>query len=119
MKLEQGIQKRKKFMLKRQAKADLALLFVTIVWGLSFTVIKDALAGIGPYYFIGIRFLAAFIFLVLIYWHRFKNAGFKTLQAGVLIGLFLFAGYAFQTVGLKYTSASKAGFTEKLRVVFF
>jgi drug/metabolite transporter (DMT)-like permease len=30
--------------------------------------------------------------------------------AGILIGLFLFAGYAFQTFGLSYTTASKAGF---------
>jgi drug/metabolite transporter (DMT)-like permease len=104
-------------MIKRQVKADVALLVVTMVWGVSFTVIKDALAGIGPYYFIGIRFCAAFIFLALLFWKRFRKADCKTLSAGLLIGIFLFAGYAFQTVGLKYTSASKAGFITGMAVV--
>ncbi|TEB06969.1 EamA-like transporter family protein [Pelotomaculum schinkii] len=104
-------------MIKKQFKADLALLFVALVWGVSFTVIKDALAGIGPYYFNVLRFSAAFIFLAASFWKRFRKVDRKTLSAGLLIGLFLFAGYAFQTVGLKYTSASKAGFITGMAVV--
>lgn len=110
-------EKEEELMIKRHIKADAALLAVTMVWGVSFTVIKDALAGIGPYYFIGIRFFAAFIFLALFFWNRFRKADRKTLSAGLLIGLFLFAGYAFQTVGLIYTSASKAGFITGMAVV--
>ena len=37
--------------------------------------------------------------------------------AGVVIGLALFAGYGFQTVGLQYTTASNAGFITGLSVV--
>lgn len=102
---------------KKQVKADLALLGVTAIWGVTFTVIKDALAGIGPHYFLGMRFSAAFIFLALLYWKRLMNADRKTLAAGLAIGLFLYAGYVFQTVGLKYTSASNAGFITGLAVV--
>lgn len=102
---------------KKQIKADLALLGVAAVWGVTFILVKDALAGIGPYYFLGMRFLAAFIFLAVIYWKRLKNTDFKTLAAGVAIGFFLYAGYAFQTVGLQYTSASKAGFITGMAVV--
>lgn len=102
---------------KKQIKADLALLGVAAVWGITFTLVKDALAGIGPYYFLGMRFLAAFIFLAAIYRKRLINAGFKTVAAGAVIGLFLYAGYAFQTVGLQYTSASKAGFITGMSVV--
>lgn len=102
---------------KKQVKADLALLGVTAIWGVTFTVIKDALAGIGPYYFLGMRFSAAFFFLALLYWKRLKNTNRKTLAAGLVIGLFLYAGYAFQTVGLKYTSASNAGFITGMAVV--
>jgi drug/metabolite transporter (DMT)-like permease len=104
-------------MIKQQVKADIALLVVTLIWGVSFTVIKDALAGIGPYYFVGLRFQAAFIFLALIFGKRFRAADLKTLLAGLYIGVFLFGGYAFQTVGLKYTSASKAGFITGMSVV--
>jgi drug/metabolite transporter (DMT)-like permease len=42
--------------------------------------------------------------------------GWRGVAAGVLIGLFLFGGYAFQTAGLRYTTASKAGFITGLYV---
>ncbi|MEG6522263.1 DMT family transporter [Desulfotomaculum sp. 1211_IL3151] len=100
-----------------QMQADLALLAVSFVWGVTFVVVQDALSGIGPYYFIGIRFAIAFAFLALIYGKRFRNIDKATLKAGSFIGVFLFMGYAFQTVGLKYTTASNAGFITGLAVV--
>jgi drug/metabolite transporter (DMT)-like permease len=39
------------------------------------------------------------------------------LRKGSLIGIFLFLGYTFQTLGIKYTSATKAGFITGLSVV--
>ncbi|MCL6638654.1 MAG: DMT family transporter [Firmicutes bacterium] len=102
---------------RRTLKADLALLGVTLIWGVTFTVIKEALAGIGPYYFLGIRFSLAGLFLVLIFVKRVVRLDRRTLIAGAFIGVLLFAGYAFQTVGLKYTSASNAGFITGLSVV--
>lgn len=100
-----------------QIQADLALLAVTFVWGVTFVVVQDALSGIGPYYFIGIRFAIAFVFLALIYGKRFRNINRATLKAGSFIGVFLFMGYAFQTIGLKYTTASNAGFITGLAMV--
>lgn len=101
----------------QQLRADSALLAVTFVWGITFVVVQDALSGIGPYYFIGIRFAIAFAFLALIYWRRLLNLSLGAFKAGLIIGLFLFAGYAFQTVGLKYTTASNAGFITGLAVI--
>lgn len=40
------------------------------------------------------------------------------LGPGILIGLFLFASYAFQTSGLQYTTPAKAAFITGLSVVF-
>ncbi|GAB6181968.1 DMT family transporter [Desulfotomaculum defluvii] len=100
-----------------QIQADLALLGVTFIWGVTFVVVQDALSGIGPYYFIGIRFALAFAFLGLIYRKRFQNITAETVKAGSIIGVFLFAGYALQTIGLKYTTASNAGFITGLAVV--
>ncbi|MCF8011844.1 MAG: DMT family transporter [Clostridiales bacterium] len=101
----------------RQIKADLALLFVAFSWGITFIVVQDALSGIGVYYFLGIRFLLAFIFLAAVYYKRFKYLNMETVKTGVFIGLFLFAGYAFQTVGLKYTGPATAGFITGLNVI--
>ena len=41
----------------------------------------------------------------------------RQLAAGVIIGVFLFGGYSFQTVGLLYTTPAKAGFITGLSVV--
>ncbi len=101
----------------KQLKADLALLAVAFVWGATFVVVQDALADITPHYFNAIRFSLAFIFLALVYWRRLKNISRNTALRGILIGIFLFLGYALQTVGLQYTSASNAGFITGLSVV--
>jgi drug/metabolite transporter (DMT)-like permease len=40
----------------------------------------------------------------------------RSVRAGVLAGVCLFAGYVFQTFGLKYTTAAKAGFITGLYI---
>ncbi|GBF33556.1 permease [Desulfocucumis palustris] len=101
----------------RQVKADLSLVGVTAVWGFSFVAVQDALSGIGPYYFLAIRFLLAAIFLAAIYYRRLSGINRSNLAAGAYIGAFLFGGYAFQTVGLQYTGAANSGFITGLAVV--
>lgn len=98
-------------------KADLALLAVAMVWGITFVVVQDALADITPHYFNTIRFFIGGIFLALFYRRRFKLINRATIASGVFIGLFLFGGYALQTIGLQYTSAANAGFITGLSVV--
>lgn len=101
----------------KQIVADLALLFVAFVWGVTFVVVKDALADIGPYYFLAIRFAIAFLFMALICWRSLLRVNRDSLSIGLLIGTVLFGGYAFQTVALQYTSAANAGFITGLSVV--
>lgn len=98
-------------------KADLSLLFNAFIWGTTFTVVKNAMADMEPYAFLFIRFtLASFIVLPLI----IRTDRYKTLpwKAGMLAGVFLFIGFAAQTIGLQYTTASKSGFITGLNVVF-
>ncbi|QNB47564.1 EamA family transporter [Thermanaerosceptrum fracticalcis] len=98
-------------------QADLLLLGVAATWGATFITVKNALGGISPFVFITIRFTLAFLFLLLIYRPEKELLKRRNLRAGVIIGLFLFGGYAFQTVGLQYTSAANAGFITGLSVV--
>jgi drug/metabolite transporter (DMT)-like permease len=51
----------------------------------------------------------------LIRWQYFS---WPLLKRASILGFFLFASYAFQTLGLRYTSASNAGFLTGLNVVF-
>jgi drug/metabolite transporter (DMT)-like permease/membrane-associated phospholipid phosphatase len=102
---------------RRQLWADLLLLLVTLIWGSTFVMVKDATASYPIFPFLTLRFGLAALALLLIGWRRLPSLGWKGVGAGVLIGLFLFSGYALQTFGLRYTSASKAGFITGLSVV--
>nr|WP_054870479.1 DMT family transporter [Caloranaerobacter sp. TR13]KPU27580.1 multidrug DMT transporter permease [Caloranaerobacter sp. TR13] len=103
--------------MSKQLKADLALLLVTIVWGSTFVITKNALEDIPTYNFLTIRFILAFVVSSLIFFNNIKNLNKKTIFLGSIIGIVLFAGYAFQTVGLLYTTASKSGFITGFSVV--
>jgi len=93
------------------------LLLITLIWGSTFVMVKDVVAGFPVYRFLTIRFALDTLALIPLTVRRLGSATKKQIGAGVLIGLFLFAGYAFQTTGLKYTTASKAGFITGLSVV--
>ena len=98
-------------------QAEIYLLGIVIIWGSTFAIIKGVLDQISPFTFLAYRFFLATLILYLIFWKRIKNIDSKILKKGSLIGIFLFLGYAFQTVGLKYTTATKAGFITGLSVV--
>jgi len=98
-------------------QADILLLTVAFIWGTTFVIVKNALQGITPFIFLAVRFLIAFVFLYVIYRPGFRILKKPILLAGSAIGVFLFAGYAFQTVGLQYTTASNTGFITGLSVI--
>lgn len=90
---------------------DGSLLLMTLIWGATFILVKRALADASTLLFLTIRFTFAAILLALIFRKDFRgdNVGFS-IRAGLLAGFCLFTGYVFQTVGLRYTSASNAAF---------
>ena len=97
-------------------KAEAALAANTIVWGLTFVVVKSALAGISPVFFLALRFSVAALALLVIYRRGWK-ANWRELAAGALVGVFLFLGYLLQTLGLLYTSAPRSAFLTGLSSV--
>lgn len=97
--------------------ADFSLLLVTVVWGFTFVVVKWAIQDIPPFPFLAIRFALAFLSLLpFLYWQR-TYISKRALLQGAAMGVFLFSGYACQTIGLQYTTASNAGFITGLSVV--
>lgn len=101
---------------KVQLLADLGLVFITLVWGATFVTVQEAIKKVEPYYFLSIRFGIAALIMMAAANKRLLHTSFKTLLKGMFIGLMLFSGYAFQTFGLKYTSASNTGFITGLSV---
>ncbi len=101
----------------KQLKADLALLLVTLGWGASFILTKNALSDLSTFNFLAIRFLLAFFLAAIVFAKRFKHIDKTTVFSGVVIGSILFTGYAFQTVGLNFTSVSNSAFITGFSVI--
>jgi drug/metabolite transporter (DMT)-like permease len=96
---------------------DLSLFSITLVWGATFVLVKQALADVSTLLFLTLRFAAATLILAIIFRKEFRAANrSSSIRGGAIAGLFLFSGYVLQTFGLKYTSASNAGFITALYI---
>ncbi|MBT2641974.1 MULTISPECIES: DMT family transporter [unclassified Bacillus (in: firmicutes)] len=107
--------------MKASTFADLSLLFVALIWGATFVLVQNAISFLEPQSFNAVRFTLAAILLGL--WlmvfekDQLKKLDKKLILSGIMLGFWLFIGYAFQTLGLLYTTSSKAGFITGLSVV--
>jgi drug/metabolite transporter (DMT)-like permease len=97
--------------------ALLALVAVTVVWGLTFVQVKDAVAIYPLFPFLALRFLIAALVLTPLGWSRLRGLGRSGVGAAALAGALLAAGYTLQTLGLERTSVSSAGFITGMYVV--
>lgn len=103
--------------MEKSLKADLSLLLVTIFWGAGFPATKIALQTITPYYHIGFRFAIASLLLALLFHKKLKELNRSLIKPALILSSLLFATYAFQTVGIQYTTASKSSFFSGLAVL--
>lgn len=98
-------------------KAAILLLTTTFFWGVTFTVVKQAIENVDVFVFLAQRFLLAFALILPIGFYKGRKLDVSTILKGAVMGVFLFGAYAFQTVALLYTSASNTGFLTGLNVV--
>jgi drug/metabolite transporter (DMT)-like permease len=101
----------------RGRAAELGLVGIAAVWGLTFVMVQDAVERLPAMAFLGYRFSAAALVVGLVFWRRVRALSRAGWGAGLSMGAFLTAGYIFQTLGLEHTSASNAGFITGLFVV--
>ena len=97
-------QKSKKYL------SELSLILVTIIWGGTFVIIKSAINDISSMLFVAIRFGIAGLVLLPIVISKRKLFNSEAVKSGLFLGLLLFSSFAFQTAGLKFTSATKSAF---------
>jgi drug/metabolite transporter (DMT)-like permease len=103
--------------MSRTLKAHLLLIVVTFIWGATFVQIKDALHDVSPLLFNALRMLLATAALFLLHLPHLRNMKLSTVLAGARVGVFLWAGYEFQTAGLRLTTPSKSAFLTSVSVV--
>jgi len=101
----------------KRLQADLGLMFCTILWGSTFVVVKNSLEHSSVFLFLALRFSLAGLLMAV--WRPRVLASIEREEvfAGLRLGFFMFAGYAFQTAGLQHTSASNSGFVTGSSVV--
>lgn len=103
--------------MRERTRADLALLFCTAIWGTTFVVVKDALSDASVFVFLAVRFALAGVLLAAISRRALAAEGRAAWTRGGLLGVLLFLGFAFQTLGIERTTASKAALITGLAVV--
>ncbi|MCQ2597210.1 MAG: DMT family transporter [Treponema sp.] len=97
--------------------ASAGLIFVTIIWGFAFVVVKDSLDSIGPVWMVAFRFTIAAVGLSLFTIKRFQNKTRHDWFNGLVTGFFLYAAYLTQTIGCNYTTAGKNAFLTTVYVM--
>lgn len=112
----------------RHSLGILLLVLVTCIWGSTFAIVKTLGEHLAAPTLIGWRFLlgTAFTLPLLAFWRGKPTPAAgpprsldrrSLIRDGFVVGLWLVAGYATQTVALQTTSANRAAFITALSVV--
>ena len=96
--------------MSRSTKAHLLLVLISLIWGSTFVLVKKALNDSSPLVLNTLRMALAAVLLAIFYRKKMAALTRPALIAGMVVGFFLYAGYAFQTTGLKLTTPSKSAF---------
>ena len=95
----------------------MSLVLVTLVWGSTFVVVKNAIVAIEPLSFVALRFVLASMLLLAVFARPILRSRWPVWRAGFFLGSFLLAGFILQTLGLLWTTPARAGFITGLCVV--
>jgi drug/metabolite transporter (DMT)-like permease len=97
--------------------ALVALIAVTVVWGVTFVQVKDAVDVYPLFAFLAVRYAIATGVLGVAGVPRLRSLGRSGFAAGAFLGALLGIGVALQTAGLQRTTVSSTGFITGLYVV--
>jgi drug/metabolite transporter (DMT)-like permease len=104
--------------LSDKRRAEAMLIGITVIWGLTFALVKKSLDEVQPFVFMAWRFWVAALIMGALSIPRLRHIDRRILRDGLLLGILLYASYSFQTFGLEHTTAGNAGFITGLFIVF-
>lgn len=102
----------------RQTAAALAVVAVAVIWGVSFTVVKDTLAHVPSPALVAWRFLIAAALLAVARPQALRVITRQTFGRGVVLGSILGLGFLLCTYGLETTPVVVSAFVTGMTVVF-
>lgn len=97
--------------------SDSVLLLATVVWGSTFVVVHEALREWPPFLFLALRFTIGAGVLAPFVLARRGRPSSAAVRAGAVVGVWLFLGFALQTLGLAATTPTRAAFITGWSVV--
>ncbi|MFC7049183.1 DMT family transporter [Emcibacter nanhaiensis] len=104
-----------------RSQANLTLTLAAFIWGISFAFQKLAMDDMGPFLFNGLRFLIGGLVLIpLIYLMRERRRSRNRpisrhlFWGSGLAGVVMYAGAAFQQIGIMHTTVTNTGFITSL-----
>ncbi|MDO9598058.1 MAG: EamA family transporter [Azoarcus sp.] len=99
-------------------KADLLLLFATLLAAAGWVFSKESLAGLPPLQFVGTRFLLAGVVLVAFSWAQLRVLDRDAFGRAALVGVFFAAAMALWIMGLQHAShVGEGAFIASLGIV--
>ncbi|MBI5021054.1 MAG: DMT family transporter [Ignavibacteriales bacterium] len=101
----------------KQHRAELYMAAVTFIWGSTFVISKSLLDYTTPLAYTALRFFLSAAIVMILFYKRVSVIPLSTMLKGSVLGILLFFGFALQTVGLQYTTASKSAFFTGMLVV--
>lgn len=96
---------------------EIGLVITAMIWGSGFVASAISLEHYTPYQILAGRFLIGAVILSLVFFKKFREIKRSTIVKGTIIGIFLYVAFAFQTLGLQYTTPSKNAFLTAINVV--
>ena len=95
---------------KKNITVKLMLLLASVLWGLSFVLLKDVLETVPMMFLLAFRFSLAAVILSVIFFKKFRLFNKKYLIHGLISAIVLFVAYMFQTPGLTMTTPGNNAF---------
>lgn len=102
----------------KEKTAKILLASVIVARSTSFVFSKLSLEHMGKFNLLSIRFLVAFIFLVIIFRKKIVDTNKLTILKGALLGFTFFLVVAFELESIKTTPTSTTSFLENTAIIF-
>lgn len=105
--------------MKKEMTGRIEILLATIIWGMAFVVIRDALTTVPFQMLMTWRYVLASAVMLLVFRRRLKKIDKDLILNGAVLGALLYGSQIFQTgaLGFADTTAGKVGFISSLYVV--
>ncbi len=102
----------------KKYSGEIGLLLVSLIWGSGFVATQLGLEnGLTPFQLMTGRFFIGAFLISIIFFNKVKNINKSDIISGIMLGVFLFTAFSFQTFGLRYTTSSKSAFLTAANVV--